>query len=144
MRRILASVSLVCLVLLAAANAFGQTGNASLDGVVQDPSKALIPGVTVKATDINTNVVTSTITNDSGSYTCPTLLPGTYKVTAELPGFKTAVNTDLRLGTSAQARLNFTLELGTTGTQVEVSVNAQTQLTESSASIGEVLTEDRI
>src|SRR5438876_2829111 len=125
MRRIFVSVSLLWLVVSISCNAFAQTGNASLGGGVSDKTKALIPGVTIKATDLNTGVVTSTITNDTGSYNFPTLLPGTYKVSAELTGFKSVVNNNVPLGVSSQVRLNFTLELGTSSTAIDVTVNGQ-------------------
>jgi hypothetical protein len=96
------------------------------------------------ATETATGVVTSTLTNESGSYNFPALVPGNYKVTAELQGFKTAVDNNVRLGVSAQVRVNFSLEIGTSSTQVDVNVSGQSILTDSSASIGEVLTEQRI
>ncbi len=144
MRKILVSFLGLTLVMSLSSGLYGQTGNASLGGIVTDTTKALIPGVTITAKDINTGVVTTTTTNDTGSYNFPTLLPGSYQVTADLTGFKKAAADDVRLGVSTQGRLNFTLEIGSAGTQVDVSSSAQALLTESSASIGEVLSEDRI
>ena len=65
-----------------------QTGNAQLGGIVQDPTHALIPGVTVTATNVDTNVTQTTLTNEAGAYNFPVLQPGTYRVSAELQGFK--------------------------------------------------------
>src|SRR5258708_1346248 len=101
---------LLCLVM--STNAFAQTGNASVGGFVQDPSQAFIPGVTVTATNTQTGVVTSVITNETGAYNIPSLLPGTYKLTAELPGFKSRVVNGAQLGANTAARYNFTLEVG--------------------------------
>jgi hypothetical protein len=84
-----------------------QSSNATLSGTVSDSAKALIPGVAISATNNGTSVVTTGITNESGTYSLSGLLPG-YKVTAELPGFQTQSFTDVRLGNAAQARLNFT------------------------------------
>ena len=67
--------------------AFAQSSNGSLSGTVTDAAKAFIPGVTVTATNTETGVVNSGISNESGTYNIPSLLPGVYKVTAELPGF---------------------------------------------------------
>src|SRR5215471_724635 len=99
MRRILVAalaVLLCCVVHIEIA--FAQSGNASVFGFVQDPTQAFIPGVTVTATNTQTNVATTAITNESGTYNIVSLLPGTYKLTAELPGFKTQVLTDVQLG----------------------------------------------
>ena len=72
-------------------SAFSQTSNASVGGFTQDATGAYIPGVSVRATNTQTGVVTSAVTNESGTYTIPSLLPGTYRLTAELPGFRTQV-----------------------------------------------------
>src|SRR5262245_61726733 len=104
------AASLLCLIL--SHNIFAQSGNASVGGFVQDASKAYIPGVTVTATNTQTGVVTSVVTNESGTYNIPSLLPGTYKLTAELPGFRSQVFNAVQLGGNASARYNFTLEVG--------------------------------
>src|SRR5262252_6046495 len=89
-------MALLCL--FARAHAFGQTSNAAVGGFVQDSSRAFIPGVTVTATSTQTGVVATVVSNESGTYNIPSLLPGTYKLTAELPGFKTQVYNDVQLG----------------------------------------------
>src|ERR1039458_2823651 len=59
---------LVTLVLvLFACGAFGQN-TASLNGTVTDPSGAVVPGVTVTATDIATNIPYPSVTNEKGEY----------------------------------------------------------------------------
>src|SRR4029078_7486098 len=103
------TMALLCLNL--SIPAFSQSSNASLSGTVSDAAKALIPGVSVTATNTDTNVFSTGITNESGTYNIPSLLPGVYKVSAELPGFQTQNFTDVRLGNAAQVRLNFTLSV---------------------------------
>jgi hypothetical protein len=71
MRRSLLSVLLLLAGL--AGNVYAQTGNASLGGSVQDPSKALIPGVSITAKNVDTAVTTMQITNESGVYSFPAL-----------------------------------------------------------------------
>src|SRR2546422_6346065 len=66
--------------------ALAQNFNASVSGFAQDPTQAYIPGVTVTATNTATGVTTTAITNESGAYNIQGLLPGTYKLTGELPG----------------------------------------------------------
>src|SRR5437868_15002744 len=84
-------------------DAFSQSSNATLSGTVADAAKALIPGATVTAKNTGTGVVTTAISNETGTYTIASLLPGTYTVTVELPGFQTQTFTDVRLGNAAQA-----------------------------------------
>src|SRR5438128_10239001 len=95
------------------ANSFAQTTNATLGGTVSDASRALIPGVTVTATNTQTGIVSTTITNETGAYNFPSLQTGVYKVTAELAGFQNQTYNDVTIGVSQQVRLNFTLQVGT-------------------------------
>src|SRR6267154_1887679 len=104
------AVSLLCLVF--SSEVLAQSGNASVGGFVQDASQAFIPGVTVTATNTQTGVTTTVISNESGAYNIPGLLPGTYRLTAELSGFRTQVFNDVQLRQSAAARYNFTLQVG--------------------------------
>src|SRR5207237_7321899 len=115
--------------------AFSQSGNGRLGGTIDDPTGAVLPGVSVTATNTATGVVTTALSNESGAYNFPSLLPGTYKVSAELPGFQTQSYTGVRLGNADQVRLNFTLQVGGLNTAVEVTVAADTLLATSSSSI---------
>src|ERR1043166_295650 len=107
MNRLCATAAVFCLLL--SNNTFAQTGNASVGGFVQDPTQAFIPGVTVTATNKQTGVVTSVVTNESGTYNIPSLLPGVYRLSAELPGFRMRVYNDAQLGANTTGRYNFTL-----------------------------------
>ena len=127
-----------------AGSAFAQTGSAQLGGIVQDSSSALIPGSTVTAKNVGTGVALTQITNESGAYSFPVLQPGTYEVSAELPGFKKTVHKDVALPYAGQVRLNLTLEVGAVNQTVDVSVAQESVLRESSASVGDVLTRDKI
>jgi hypothetical protein len=133
-----------CLILLNANAVFAQSGNAQLGGLIEDSSKALIPGVTVTATNVDTNVTQTTLSNESGTYTFAALAPGKYKVSADLSGFKKVVNNEVVLPYAGQVRVNFTMEIGQTNQTVEITANSANQLRESSASVGDVLTSDKI
>src|SRR5882672_4529655 len=143
MRRVLAA-TLVFLSFVPIQTTLAQSGNASVGGFVQDPTQAFIPGVTVMATNTQTGVVTTAITNESGTYNIPGLLPGTYKLSAELPGFKTQVFTNVQLGQSASARYNFTLQVGAVADSVEVTAEATRLIAESSPTIGQILSEKNV
>jgi hypothetical protein len=81
--------------------------------------------VTVTATNNATGVVSSVVSNDSGGYTLAGLLPGTYKVSATLPGFQTQTFSDVQVGNAAQLRLNFQLQVAAAQQTVEVSIAAE-------------------
>ena len=144
MRTILATVAVVLFCLVHIETTSAQSTSASVGGFVQDPSQAFIPGVTVTATNTQTGVVTKAVTNESGTYNIPALLPGTYRLTAELPGFKTQVINDVQLGQSATARYNFTLQVGAANQTVEVTAEATALIAESSSTIGNILTEKNV
>src|SRR5213592_866050 len=100
MRSFLAAMLAVCLV--ASMTAFGQSSNATLGGTVSDATGALIPGVTITATNTQTGIVTTVLSNETGAYNFPSLQTGTYKVSAELPSFQTQVYSAVILGVSQQ------------------------------------------
>src|SRR5215471_7944719 len=138
-------VSLSMLLVLQALSgqaAFGQGANASISGIVQDQSKALIPGVTVTLTNVATGVTATTVTNESGAYGFPSITPGKYALSGSLPGFKTTTFNSLDIG-NVQVRQDITLEVASAGTAVEVTATADTLLRDSSSSVGDVLTEQR-
>src|SRR5580765_2469291 len=141
--KIPATVLLFCMIL--SLNAFAQTTDATVGGTVSDPTGALIPGVTITATNVGTGIVKTVLSNESGAYNFAALQTGTYKISAELTGFKTQSFTDFKLGGSQQARLNFTLQVGAaTGTNVEVASTADSALVTSANSIGTVLSENQV
>src|SRR5437016_6923457 len=142
MKRYLLAGTLLLFVL--SGTTFAQTTNATLGGTVSDASNALIPGVNVTATNTLTGIVSTTITNETGAYNFPSLQTGTYKVTAELPGFRTQTYNEVTLGVSQQVRLNFTLQVGVQAQSVEVSVAADTLIATTSSSVGTVLPEYKL
>ena len=132
------------LVLFLSSFAIGQSNNATLGGTVADPTGALVPGVSLKATNQATGIVTTVLSNDAGAYNFASLPPGLYKVIAELPGFRSQTYSDVQLGNAAQSRLNFTLTLASVAQSVDVTITAQNLITSSSSSVGEVLQQRQI
>src|SRR5215470_10143508 len=130
------AAALVCLIFTM--NGSAQVINATLSGTVTDATGALIPGVEITATETETGVVSTTLTNESGTYQFPSLQPGPYRVSASLSGFQSQIF-QITLGTSQQIRQNFTLQVGAVAQTVEVSVAPDQLLTTQSASIGSAL-----
>src|SRR5712691_10807884 len=115
------AAAMVCLFF--AINGFAQVINATLSGTVTDATGALIPGVEITATQTETGVVSTGVTNEAGTYQFPSLQPGPYRVTASLAGFQGQIF-QITLGTSQQIRQNFTLQVGAVAQAVEVSIAA--------------------
>ncbi|MBI4478903.1 MAG: TonB-dependent receptor [Acidobacteria bacterium] len=101
-----------------------QLPTATIAGVVKDSSGAVIPGVTVTATNSDTGQSRSSQTSNSGSYRFPALQVGTYDVRAEHPGFQAKVQQGLRIAVGDEALLNFTLEVGAVTETVSVTAEA--------------------
>src|SRR5262245_16115692 len=142
MKRLLATLSL--LLVLMPLSAFSQSSSAMVSGTVSDATSAVLPGVSMTATNTATGVVTTVISNEAGAYTFVSLLPGGYTVAAELPGFQKQTYTTVQLGNAQQVRLNFTLLVANQAQSVEVTIEADTLIATSSSSVGEVLSESKI
>ena len=138
-RKILVITVSVWTLLVLPGEAFSQSANASLSGTVQDTSGGYLPGVTIAAINVNTGVGTTTSTNSSGAFTFPSLQPGMYEVSAKLDGFQKNTTTDVALGSGAQSRLNFELQVTGLSEEIDVTTTAQDILMESSSSTGTVL-----
>src|SRR5207248_1859160 len=101
--------------------------------------------VTVTATNTGTGIVSTVLTNESGAYQFASLQPGTYKISAELPGFQTQTFTDVQLGGAQQVRLNFSLQVAAAaGTNVEVTVAADTILATSSSVLATIIPDYKV
>ena len=70
---------------------WSQGERGGFNGTVTDSSGSVVPGATVKATDVATNVDTTAITTEAGVYRLPYMATGTYRITAVKPGFQTVV-----------------------------------------------------
>ncbi|MBI4474169.1 MAG: carboxypeptidase regulatory-like domain-containing protein, partial [Acidobacteria bacterium] len=103
-----------------------QAVSARLEGIVEDPSKAVVPGVTVIATNSATNISYESVTNEVGRYVFVALPPGTYSLTAELPGFKKTTLTDILLQIGDARTVNVVLQPG--DLSENISVVAETPL----------------
>ena len=100
----------LCAVLLTPALAAAQ---ASIAGVVRDPSGAVLPGVTVEASSpVLIEKVRTAVTDGSGLYRIVDLRAGTYSVTFTLPGFSTVKRDGIELTGSLTASVNADLRVG--------------------------------
>jgi hypothetical protein len=129
--------------LLLATQTFGQSANGSLSGIVQDPSKAVLPNAKVTVKHIDTNTEKATLTNSAGIYSFPSLQPGLYKMTVEASGFKTYARSEVRIETGGQGGLNVEMEVGPAKEiTVAVTANAAGDVLETSPTTGTVLQPD--
>jgi len=122
---ICALVVIVAVVMvLAVPNAMGQANRASITGTVTDVSGAVIGGVEVTATNIETGVSTKTISNQNGIYVVPNLFPGRYSVEFQHAGFKSVKRPAVTLISTEVARLDTALDVGAVTDSVTVTTDA--------------------
>src|SRR5579863_6477304 len=106
-------------VLSTAPAVFAQTAN--LAGFVFDRSQLPVAGASVTVTAMNTGLKRSARTKETGSYSVPELAPGRYDIVVGAPGFASREQHDVVLEIAQQARLDFTLDIGSSAQTLTVS-----------------------
>src|SRR5947209_8352592 len=99
----------------------GQAPSASVVGHVVDASGAVVPGVAVKITNLDTNQTYRGLSNGAGDYTVPYLIPGRYSEEATGVGFRDYKRSEFTLQVGQELRLDINLEVGSTSETVTVT-----------------------
>ncbi len=97
---------------------------AALNGTIRDDSGAVLPGVTVMATQTDTGFTRTVVSDGGGAYTMPNLPLGPYRIEVSLQGFRTFVQTGVVLQVGANPPINVALELGNLEETVSVEAAA--------------------
>ena len=121
------------IVLTLSSVALGQFTSASLNGIVTDPSRAMVDGAKVTAINRDTNTSYVATTDKTGNYTLPSLPPGRYRVEVEKPGFKTVLQPEIVLHIQDVIAINFELPVGSVSESVTVEAGAPLVDTQSAA-----------
>ena len=128
------AVPFVLLLALAPAAVAQQADTALIVGTVTDTTGAVIPGVNVTFSHVETGTESTTSTNETGNYRSNPLRIGTYIVVVESDGFKTYSGSGVQLSIGDVRELNVALEVGAVTEVIEVEAAAPLlQTTESSA-----------
>ena len=93
-------------------------------GRVADPSGAVLAGVNVSLVNEATGVAQQAQTNSTGDYGFPQVTVGTYRIEADLAGFKKSVQRGIVLDLNQILTLNVILQIGETKETVEVTSEA--------------------
>jgi hypothetical protein len=104
--------------------ASAQFDRGQISGTVKDAQGGVVPGVTVSATNQQTQLSWNTFTDGTGFYTFPNLPAGRYNLAAELQGFKKALRQDVQLDAAGSLALNFSLETGAVSEAVTVTAES--------------------
>jgi hypothetical protein len=110
----------------------------SISGVISDPSGAVVPGVTVVATEVLTNLRHTTVTDSKGFYAFPALNVGQYNVAASQPGFRNFLESSVTMNANSAIRIDIKMELGAVANTVKVRSDVL-QVETQSTQMGEVI-----
>src|SRR5579875_1365831 len=110
-------------------------GNGVIQGLITDPTGAVIPRAEVVATNVATGARTTRYTTTDGFYVLSPLPPGEYTVTASAKGFQATVQQHVEVNALTVASVNLVLKVGETTQQVTVSA-APPQLDTSNGTLG--------
>jgi hypothetical protein len=141
--RLLSTALLACGLLASAPSAVAQVAGGTITGIVRDQAGAAVPGASVTVTDINTNRQRVVASSGEGVYAAAGLVPGTYRVDAELSGFKPLRRTGIRLATGETVQLDIDLAVGDVREQVTVTADAPV-LRSATASLGSVVQHEQV
>jgi hypothetical protein len=121
MKKVLSIVLLLaCWLCLLPLAVRAQVGEATLAGLVSDPSGAVVPRAQIALYGLDGSVIRSVTSRDDGTYLIPTLLPGRYALTVSATGFETQRTQPFDLTSGQTAAVNFDLKVQSSSAQVTV------------------------
>jgi len=104
--------------------AFAQTSDGVISGLVRDTSGAVVPGATVKITNVETGISRTAMTDAAGRYRVPGLIPDHYQVETSMEGFQTEVRQGIELTVGRESVINVDLKIGQITEKAVVTANA--------------------
>jgi hypothetical protein len=106
-------------------------GTSEIRGRVLDPQGAVLPGVAVTISNVETGMFRQTVTGPDGSYLIPNLPPGRYDLTAEVTGFSKFQRQGVQLEIGKTAVVDAQLQIG--GREEAVTVTAEAPLVDTTS-----------
>ncbi len=137
------ALALPCLALifvLSPACTLAQSTFGSIVGTVKDSSGALVPGASVRLTNLGTGAERTVITDQHGDYSFLNLNPGRYQVSVTASGFESTDFSDLDLQSRETKRVDATLKLGAASETVMVQGSSAGVITTDVSNLAETKT----
>jgi hypothetical protein len=133
--RLLAILAAVAVMAMVGTPAYAQGGGAtsSISGTVVDASGAILPGADIKAVNDATKVEYTAVSGPQGSFTIPSIDPGTYTVTVTLMSFKTVTLKGVAVNAGVPASVKAQLEVGDLAETVVVQGGSEIIQTQTAA-----------
>jgi len=114
-------------ILLFSPLAFAQSRETgAITGIITDEAGAPLPGVTVTLSGPSLMGTRTYVTDARGVYRFPALPPGNYTIKAELQGFTTVVNENIRLSTTTTLTIDITMKQASLAEELTVVAKAPT------------------
>ncbi len=136
---------LACASSLLIVTASAQSVYGSIFGTVSDKSGAVIPNATITVTSVTKNTAVNVISNGSGDYSVPHLIPDTYNLKVVAKGFKPFETTGIAVSADTAPRIDPTLEIGSdTGTTITVNADTQPVLKTDRADVSTVFDQQQV
>src|SRR5262245_55275602 len=124
---------LALMALMLSAPLLAQQGTSSIGGKVTDEQGAVVPGAAVVVTNEETGIFREVTSSAEGTYLVTQIVPGRYKVTAKLTGFRTMERSGLILQVGTQMTINLALPVG--GIEENVTVSGQSPLVDTTSAV---------
>ncbi len=137
------NASVLVLLLLSSGSAMAQDSRGAIAGQVTDKVGAVMPGVTVLLSNLETGQQWKLITNESGNYNAPLLTVGTYRITVEHPGFKKFLRDRIEVRVADRLQVDVQLDLGPLTESVTV-VEGAPLIEAVDSSLGQVVDSRRV
>ncbi len=115
---------LLALLLAPVGLAHAQNLTGEIDGVIKDPSGAVIPNATVTVTDTDQNLVVRSLKTDKqGQFTVPLLAIGHYSLSVDAPGFESSRIDGVEVHVGLPITVPVTLAIGSAAQTITVSAS---------------------
>ncbi len=120
-----------------------QTNTGELSGLVRDAQGGVLPGATITAQHLPTNITLERVTDMQGRYYLPSLQVGAYRITVQLTGFQRLVRDGVVVQLGQLQTLDFTLAVGVLTEELRVTADAPLLQT-ANAEISDVISNQEV
>jgi hypothetical protein len=111
---------------------FCQFDTGTVLGTVHDASRAPVPSASVAIEEVRKGVTLNVLSRDAGTFEFLSIPIGRYKLSVQRPGFRTQSSPEFELTIGARQRVDFTLELDSVQSSIQVTADVALLQTDTS------------
>lgn len=124
--------------------AYAQISGAVFRGEVRDPSNAVVPQAKISIRSANNGMKAIAVSNSDGLYITPTVIAGSYTLSATKAGFETEVFGPVTVQVNQTERVDFELKIGAASESVQVAASGEQLLSAASSEISQVIASKQV